>query len=89
VRYRAPPPEALLTVALDAFVAVFHRPSGATHLLTSPAPEILALLGDEPMAAGALLEALRARFDVPDGGDEALAARIAELVVAGLADAVA
>ncbi len=44
MRYRAPPATALATVRLDEFTAVYHRPSGATHLLVEPAPEILAAL---------------------------------------------
>ena len=39
MRYAADPPVARLTVALDALVAIYHRPSGTTHLLASPAPE--------------------------------------------------
>jgi len=49
VRYRAPPAEALLIAELDAFTAIFHRPSGITHLLASPAPEILEVLAEAPL----------------------------------------
>ncbi|MGP7796033.1 HPr-rel-A system PqqD family peptide chaperone [Sphingomonas sp. CLY1604] len=72
---------------LDAFVALFHRPSGITHLLASPAPEILAVLAEEPLAADALLARLGERFDLADANRAALLARLDELVVAGLVEA--
>lgn len=86
MRYRAPPAEALLTAELDAFAAVLHRPSGATHLLASPAPEILAALAEAPLALDALLERLTERFDLADADRAALAARLDELVEAGLVE---
>jgi hypothetical protein len=53
--YRADPPTALIVEPLDTFTGVFHRPSGTTHLLVSPAPEILAVLGERAMTLDALL----------------------------------
>jgi PqqD family protein of HPr-rel-A system len=87
VRYRAPPAEALLTADLDAFTALFHRPSGITNLLASPAPEIVEALADAPLDLDALLARLADRFDLADANREALAARLDELVVAGLIEA--
>ena len=84
MRYRAPPAEALLTADLDAFTAIFHRPSGITHLLASPAPEILDALAEAPLDMDALLARLAATFDLADADPAALAARLDELVVAGL-----
>lgn len=81
--YRAPSHGALLLAPLDDFTAVFHRPSGITHLLAAPAPEILAALADVPMTREALLARLDDEYDV-EGGVEALAARLDELVAAGL-----
>jgi PqqD family protein of HPr-rel-A system len=79
--YRAAPAEALLVRRLDAFTAVFHRPSGQTHLLVEPAPEIL-----DALAEGATLDGLRAalaaRYDLDDA--DGLAERLSELVDAGL-----
>lgn len=86
MRYRAPAAAALLTVELDAFTAVFHRASGITHLLVSPAPEILALLDEAEMDAPTLLTALGDRFDLGDADPMALAARLDELVGAGLVE---
>lgn len=88
MRYRAPAAAALLTCDMDAFVAVFHRPSGTTHLLASPAPEILATLADAPLDAPALLAGLAGAFDLGDADGAALAARLDELIEAGLVEAV-
>lgn len=85
--FRAPPVEALLIAELDAFTAIFHRPSGITHLLASPAPEILAALAGDALEIDALMQRLSARFDIADATREALAARLDELVVAGLVEA--
>ena len=88
MRYRAPSAEALLTADLDAFTAIFHRPSGITHLLASPAPEILHVLAAGPLDMGGVLAALSARFELADADAAALAARLDELVVAGLVERV-
>ena len=84
MRFRAPEPDALIQADLDAFTAVFHRPSGITHLLTSPATEILAALADEALDVPALLERLTAAYDMPDATRASLDARVDELVAAGL-----
>ena len=52
-------------------------------MLAPPAPEILAALA-EPLTLEALLARLSADFDLLDGGAEALAARLDELIAAGL-----
>jgi len=75
---------ATVSVPLDAFVAVLHRPSGATHLLTEPAPQILTALGDEAVTLDELLVRLAAGFDLGILAREALSARVAELVDIGL-----
>ncbi len=82
--YRAPPADALLIAPLDAFTAVFHRASGITHLLTEPAPQILAALGEDGLTLDALLAALSTEYDLADADRDALAARLDELVVSGL-----
>lgn len=82
--YRADPPAALIAEPLDAFVAVFHRPSGATHLLVSPAPEILEVLGREALTLEALLAQLTADYALVDADPRVLAERVRELVEAGL-----
>jgi PqqD family protein of HPr-rel-A system len=87
VRYRAEPPAALLVEPLDTFVAVFHRTSGITHLLASPASEILSALGGEGLTMDALLTRLCADYDLIDADRSALVERVEELVAAGLVSA--
>ena len=82
--FRAPAADALIVAELDSFTAVFHRASGITHLLTSPAPEILAMLGERALSIDDLLAAMAERYELADGDRAALAARVDELVVAGL-----
>ncbi len=82
--YRADPPGGLVVAPLDAFTAVYHRRSGMTHLLTEPAPQILAILGEATLSLDALLDRLAGDFDLADATRPALAARLDELVAAGL-----
>jgi PqqD family protein of HPr-rel-A system len=83
--YIADAPDALRIVELDGLTAVFHRPSGMTHILAPPAPQILQALAGSAADAGELLRRIGARFDVEgEGAEAALAARIAELEAAGL-----
>ena len=82
--YRAPRADAVVTVALDPFVALYDRRSGITHLLAEPAPQLLALLSDAPLTADALRERLLAAYDLLDLTDAAFTARLDELVAAGL-----
>lgn len=82
----AAPAAALTSVALDAFTAVYHRPSGITHLLTAPAPEMLAAMADDALTADEILVRLAARYEVGDAAS--LTARLDELVASGLVSAV-
>lgn len=79
-RYRAPPADGLVIVALGELVAVFHRASGITHLIASPVPELLEALGGHWLT----LDALEAEFDLVEGDRERLIATLDELAVAGL-----
>jgi PqqD family protein of HPr-rel-A system len=83
-RYCAPPADALLIRELDGLFALYHRPSGATHLLASPAPELLDVLADRAMTRDALLDQLLRRYDVTDAADDLLDARLGELIAVGL-----
>jgi PqqD family protein of HPr-rel-A system len=83
--YAADPPAARIVHSLDALAAIFHRPSGATHLVASPAPELLEALAAGPADAATLLARLAARFDMPDAAVETIVARMEELVAVGLA----
>lgn len=71
-------------VHLDAFTLIHHRPSGLTHLLTEPAPEILAMLGEAGSTVADLERRLGASFDVADADRGAILARLDELVACGL-----
>lgn len=83
MRYVADPETQLLAVPLDGLVAIYHRPSGMTHVLAPPAPQILALLAGQPASLPGLLERITAEFEI-EGGIEALQARLEELAAAGL-----
>lgn len=87
-RYRAPPAAALRLEPLDLLVAVYHRRSGATHMVASPVPEILAALEPAPLALDALLLRLADEFHVVDADIDVLAERVEELEAAGLLDRV-
>ena len=82
--YRMARPEDLRIAHLDSFMAVYHRSSGITHLITAPAPEILATLGEAGMTFISLRETLASDYELGDLDDAALAARLDELVAAGL-----
>ena len=84
-RYIADAPEALRNVPLENLTAVYHRPSGMTHLLAPPAPQILAALAAGPASAAEIVERIGALFEVEaDDPAAAIAARLAELEAAGL-----
>ena len=78
------PADALAWRALGELTALYHRPSGTTHVLAPPAPEILRALGHAPMTEAALLAMLVRDYDLADPDPAALAARVDELVGAGL-----
>ena len=82
--YRMARPEDFRVAHLDSFMAVYHRSSGITHLITAPAPEILATLGEAGMTFTALRDTLGSDYELGDLDDAALAARLDELVAAGL-----
>jgi PqqD family protein of HPr-rel-A system len=84
--YRSDFPQDCRTHPIDGMTLVFHRPSGATHFLDSPLPEMLALLAAAPMDAARLTAELCATLGLPED-DEARAvveARLADLVAIGL-----
>lgn len=80
--YIADHADALTTVLLDGLSLVYHAPSGATHIVAPPAPEILEALGEGPADAVELLRRLHEKYEF--GGDEAIHARLGELEEAGL-----
>lgn len=84
--YSADPPAARLSESLDGMALIFHRPSGTTHLLAAPAPEILDALAEGPADAAGVARRLEARFALEgeDAAAEIVAARLEELEAAGL-----
>ncbi len=61
-RWRAAGAALLIVEPLDMFTAVFHRPSGVTHLLNEPAPQILEALAQDDLTMDALLARLRVKI---------------------------
>jgi PqqD family protein of HPr-rel-A system len=86
VRYRAADPATLRIVPLDILTAIYHRRSGQTHLVEAPVPEILEALQAGSATVDGLLTRLAARYDLADPDAVALAARLDELVAAGLVE---
>jgi PqqD family protein of HPr-rel-A system len=83
-RYIADDPAQLRIVELGGLVAYYHAPSGMTHVVAPPAPQILEALHEGPGDARAILERIRARYEVEEEGAGAIEARLAELEAAGL-----
>jgi PqqD family protein of HPr-rel-A system len=84
-RYIADPEEDVSSVELDGLSLLFHRPSGMTHFVAAPAPQILAALRQGPADLAEIMGRLRAWYDFDIDEDvDALAARIGELESAGL-----
>jgi PqqD family protein of HPr-rel-A system len=76
---------AVRAVPLDGLVALYHAPSGMTHIVAPPAPQILEALGDGPGDARAILERIAALYEIDDEeGAGSIEARLAELEAAGL-----
>jgi PqqD family protein of HPr-rel-A system len=77
--------EAVRIIEMDGLAALFHRPSGMTHILAPPAPQILQALAGDAADSGELLRRIGERFDLEgEDSEAAVAARLAELEAAGL-----
>ena len=84
-RYRTDPEECVRMVALDGLSVLYHRPSGMTHIVAPPAPQILEALRLGPADAGEVVARMRAWYDLEgDEAADAIKARLDELEVAGL-----
>lgn len=84
--YRAAPRGALRIEPLGDVTAIFDRRSMQTHLVVSPMPEIMAMMGEGPCNAALLAKRLATAFDL-DGEAEVkilLTERLAELAALGL-----
>jgi PqqD family protein of HPr-rel-A system len=80
--YSAAAPDCLIITKLDEVSALFHRPSGMTHIVVEPVPEIIAALQQHPLSVVELLK----RLSVPANSETkaAIDARLAELEAGGL-----
>ena len=84
-RYIADGGPAVKIVPLDGLVALFHRPSGMTHILAPPAPQILAALAGRAGDAAEVLARMGDAFEVEaEDAEAAIEARLGELEAAGL-----
>ncbi|MCG6120357.1 MAG: HPr-rel-A system PqqD family peptide chaperone [Blastomonas sp.] len=93
LRFAALPDSALKRVPLGGLEAIYHVPSGITHLLAEPVPDLLdalAQLGPGRHAtAEELLAQVAQRFDIvgddpAESAEAVVAERLAELAQLGL-----
>jgi PqqD family protein of HPr-rel-A system len=85
--FHAPNPADLAPpVELEGFTLFYHRPSGQTHMLTEPAPEILAALAEASATPPEMLARLARDhgLDVEGDAEAVVAERMAELAALGL-----
>ena len=69
-RYGPYDSKALVPCALEDITLLYHRPSGQTHMVISPVPEILqALGGDAPASAADVHARLSRDFDLGPEAD--------------------
>jgi PqqD family protein of HPr-rel-A system len=78
--YRVEASSALRSAVLDGLSLVYHRPSGQTHIMVEPMPDIMEALGERPMS----LAELAAEFSVPAEDHPLLQSRLDELLATGL-----
>lgn len=87
-RYDLVPADQYSCSVIETIELVYHRPSGITHLLLPPMPQILAVLRTGERTVGGIVAALEARFDLAVDGEEStvrvVAARLDELRDMGL-----
>jgi PqqD family protein of HPr-rel-A system len=84
--YRAEAPDQIFSESLGAIGAIYHRRSGATHLVAAPVPQILEALAEGPTDLAGLMTRLASRFDLEQGLDmvAVLKKRLDELAALGL-----
>lgn len=80
ITYQAEPAAVLCAAELDGLSLLYHRPSGQTHIMVEPMPQILAALDQRPMTAAELMT----EFDVSPADQPLLQARLDELLTTGL-----
>jgi PqqD family protein of HPr-rel-A system len=84
-RYIADSEDSVRLIELDGLSVLFHEPSGMTHIVAAPAPQILDMLRAGPADAAELLRRLQAHYEF-EGHEAAdsINARLEELEAAGL-----
>jgi PqqD family protein of HPr-rel-A system len=83
-RYIAPTADEVRIVALDGLSVLYHAPSGMTHIVAAPAPEILEALQPGPADIAELMARLGTRYELEEEANDIVALRLAELEQAGL-----
>ena len=79
------PEECIESISLDGLSVLYHAPSGMTHIVAPPAPQILEALQPGPADSGEILARMRAWYDLEGDEDvERVEARLEELEAAGL-----
>ncbi len=89
-QFQAANPDDLILHELDAMTAIFHRPSGLTHVVADPVPAILEVMGASAMTAATVARLLSEQFELEPGADveNVVLARLDELCALGLAEQV-
>ena len=83
--FAADPPEASQSVELEGLTLLYHRPSGMTHILAPPAPQILDTLAPGPAGVEEIARRMSERFELEEeDAISAITARLAELEASGL-----
>lgn len=85
-RYRAISATDLIVRPLADIALVYHRPSGQTHMVASPVPEILAALEAGPCDSIAVHAHLATQYDLGDPADAraAIETHLTEMAALGL-----
>ena len=89
-RFVADPPAERRAIACEGLTILYHRPSGITHILAPPVPELLDALAQGPASAREIVVRLAEQHELSgdDALDEIVAARLDKLVAAGLVRAI-
>jgi PqqD family protein of HPr-rel-A system len=85
-RFVADPAAERPDMITDGFTILYHRPSGITHIVAPPVPELLAVIAGVPADIPTIVARLSAEHEVSGEGalDAIVAARLEELEKAGL-----
>lgn len=86
--YRRAPDDAVLVRPLDDITLIYHRPSGQTHMVVSPVPEIWGAMDPAvAMDADQVRERLALSYELDDAEEDmraAIAAHLDEMAALGL-----